>query len=123
MVESEGIEMILGVSRDDQFGPVVLVGFGGIYAEVLGDVSFLLPPFDAATVKMALSSLTLYPTLKGVRGAGSMDIDSYCEAAALLSQIALSLRDIVSEIDINPIKVGIDGCVGLDALIVVNRQA
>ena len=122
MVESEGIEMILGVSRDDQFGPVVLVGFGGIYAEVLSDILFLLPPFDAATVKRALASLTLYPILKGVRGQGSMDIDSYCEAAALLSQISLSLRDTVSEIDINPIKVGVDGCVGLDALIVVNRQ-
>ena len=122
MVESEGIEMILGVSRDDQFGPVILVGFGGIYAEVLSDISFLLPPFDAATVKRALASLTLYPILKGVRGQGSMDIDSYCEAAALLSQISLSLRDTVSEIDINPIKVGVDGCVGLDALIVVNRQ-
>ena len=122
MIESEGVEMILGVSRDDQFGPVVLVGFGGIYAEVMSDIAVLLPPFDAETVKRALVSLTLYPMLDGVRGTVSVDIDSYCQAAALLSQISLSLKDCISEIDINPIKIGVDGCVGLDALMVVNPQ-
>jgi acyl-CoA synthetase (NDP forming) len=122
MIESEGVEMILGVSRDDQFGPVVLVGFGGIYAEVMSDIVVLLPPFDAETVKRALASLTLYPMLDGVRGTVSVDIDSYCQAAALLSQISLSLKDCISEIDINPIKIGVDGCVGLDALMVVNPQ-
>ena len=122
MIESEGVEMILGVSRDDQFGPVVLVGFGGIYAEVMSDIVVLLPPFDAETVKRALVSLTLYPMLDGVRGTVSVDIDSYCQAAALLSQISLSLKDCISEIDINPIKIGVDGCVGLDALMVVNPQ-
>ena len=122
MIESEGVEMILGVSRDDQFGPVVLVGFGGIYAEVMSDIVVLLPPFDAETVKRALASLTLYPMLDGVRGTVSVDIDSYCQAAAVLSQISLSLKDCISEIDINPIKIGVDGCVGLDALMVVNPQ-
>ena len=59
MLQSSGVEMILGVSRDSQFGPTVVVGFGGVYAEVLGDVAVLMPPFNAATVKRALQK-TVY---------------------------------------------------------------
>ena len=74
MVETGGVEMILGVSRDDQFGPTVVVGFGGIYAEVLSDVAVLLPPFDAAKVKGALETLSMFPLLNGARGGLRMDI-------------------------------------------------
>ena len=123
MIEGEGVEMILGVSHDDQFGPIVVVGFGGIYAEVLNDVAVLMPPFSAATVKKALVSLTLYPLLEGSRGAGSVDINSYCEAASVLSQVALSLKDTVAEIDINPLKLGVNGCAGLDALMVLKKES
>ena len=123
MIEGEGVEMILGVSHDDQFGPIVVVGFGGIYAEVLNDVAVLMPPFSAATVKKALVSLTLYPLLEGSRGAGSVDINSYCEAASVLSQVALSLKDTIAEIDINPLKLGVNGCAGLDALMVLKKES
>ncbi|HIG68355.1 MAG TPA: CoA-binding protein [Porticoccaceae bacterium] len=119
MVHSGGIEMILGVSRDDQFGPTVVVGFGGLYAEVLADVAVLMPPFDSDTVKRALQNLAMYELLEGVRGAPAMDVDSYCRAAATLSQVALSLQDTVAEIDINPLKLSADGCIGVDALMVL----
>ena len=119
MVQSNGVEMILGVSRDSQFGPTVVVGFGGIYAEVLGDIAVLMPPFDSATVKRALQRLSMAEILAGVRGAPKVDVNSYCEAAARLSEIALILADTVSEVDINPIKLSVDGCVGLDALMVL----
>ena len=119
MFHSDGVEMILGVSRDDQFGPVVVVGFGGIYAELLADVAVLMPPFDSAAVKRALQSLAMYDLLSGVRGALKLDVDSYCEAAAKLSLFALLFADTVAEVDINPIKVTADGCIGLDALMVL----
>jgi len=119
MVQSSGVEMILGVSRDSQFGPTVVVGFGGVYAEVLGDVAVLIPPFDSAAVKRALQKLSMADLLTGVRGALAADVNSYCEAAARLSEIALVLADTVIEVDINPIKLSADECVGLDALMVL----
>jgi acyl-CoA synthetase (NDP forming) len=122
MVNSDGIEMILGISRDDQFGPTVVVGFGGMYAEVLADVSVLMPPFDSATVKRALQSLAMYELLVGPRGASKLAIDSYCEAAVTLSLFAVVLADTVVEVDINPIKLSVDGCLGLDALMVLSEQ-
>jgi acyl-CoA synthetase (NDP forming) len=122
MVLSDGIEMILGVSRDDQFGPTVVVGFGGIYAEVLADVKVLMPPFDSAAVKRALQSLAMYELLVGVRGASKLAIDSYCEAAVKLSVFAVLLADTVVEVDINPIKLSANGCLGLDALMVLSER-
>jgi hypothetical protein len=122
MVLSDGIEMILGVSRDDQFGPTVVVGFGGIYAEVLADVKVLMPPFDSAAVKRALQSLAMYELLVGVRGAPKLAIDSYCEAAVKLSVFAVLLADTVVEVDINPIKLSANGCLGLDALMVLSER-
>ena len=119
MLQLSGVEMILGVSRDSQFGPTVVVGFGGVYAEVLGDVAVLMPPFNAATVKRALQKLSMAELLTGVRGASKVDVDSYCEAAARLSEIAVTLIDTVVEVDINPITLTADGCLGLDALMVL----
>ena len=119
MLQSSGVEMILGVSRDSQFGPTVVVGFGGVYAEVLGDVAVLMPPFNAATVKRALHKLSMAELLTGVRGASKVDVDSYCEAAARLSEIAVTFTDTVVEVDINPITLTADGCLGLDALMVL----
>ena len=66
-----GIDMILGARQDPQFGPVVVVGFGGTFAEVLKDVSFLLPPFDAACARRSIDGLRLRPLLDGVRGRGA----------------------------------------------------
>ena len=119
MLQLSGVEMILGVSRDSQFGPTVVVGFGGVYAEVLGDVAVLMPPFNAATVKRALQKLSMAELLTGVRGASKVDVDSYCEAAVRLSEIAVTLIDTVVEVDINPITLTADGCLGLDALMVL----
>ena len=119
MLQSSGIEMILGISRDSQFGPTVVAGFGGIFAEVLSDVAVLIPPFNATTVKRVLENLSMADLLKGARGASKVDVDSYCEAAARLSEIAVAFSDTLVEVDINPIMLTADGCVGLDALMVL----
>ena len=122
MMQSSGIEMILGVSRDSQFGPTVVVGFGGIYAEILNDIAVLIPPFNAAAVKRVLENLSMADLLSGVRGASKVDVDSYCIAAAKLSEIAVNLSDTVLEVDINPVMLTANGCVGLDALMVLEKK-
>jgi acyl-CoA synthetase (NDP forming) len=119
MVQDFGLEMLLGVAHDSQFGPVIVLGMGGIYAEVMNDVVALLPPFDAETAKRSLKKLKMRSLLDGVRGEPALDIDAYCEAAAKLSSFALAFKHQIKEIDINPVKVMATGCIGLDALIVL----
>lgn len=114
----KGVEMILGVTRDPQLGPTVLVGSGGIHAEILKDVVTARPPFDAAWARRLLDRLKLRRLLDGVRGAPPADVAGLCEAAARLSVLAASLGDVVKEIDVNPLIVGPDGCLAVDALVV-----
>ena len=64
----------------------------------------------------------MYPLLEGVRGGSPLDIDSYCDVAAKMSAIALALSDSVVEIDINPVRLGVKGCIGLDALVVQEKK-
>ncbi|MEX0922834.1 MAG: acetate--CoA ligase family protein [Rhodovibrionaceae bacterium] len=117
MVEGGGVEMILGVKTDAQFGPTVLLGIGGIHAELLRDVTLLRPPFDAAVARRALDRLKMRRLLDGLRGAPACDIEAFCEAAARLSVLAAGLGDLVSEIDVNPIILRSDGCVAVDAVV------
>jgi succinyl-CoA synthetase beta subunit len=112
-----GAEMVLGVVRDDQFGPLVMLGFGGIYVETLKDVAFALPPFSAIAARRMVDGLKLRTLLNANRGRPAVDIDAYCEAAAKLSQLVHHLADVVCEIDINPLILGPEGCVAVDALI------
>jgi acyl-CoA synthetase (NDP forming) len=118
MIRGAGVEMILGVVNDAQFGPLILIGFGGIHAETLKDVRFALPPFGAATARRLLDTLRMRPLLDGFRGAPAADIEAYCQAAARLSVLAHGLREVVAEIDLNPVIVNADGCIAVDALIV-----
>ena len=118
MIEDQGVEMILGVSSDQQWGPVIVMGFGGVYAEMLADTTVLLAPFSQQTARRAVDRLLMKALLNGYRGRAAVDIDAFCRAASLLSVIAVELKDIVAEIDINPMMVRVDGCLGLDALMV-----
>jgi len=113
-----GIEMILGVNRDPQFGPVVVIGFGGVLAETLNDVQFALPPFDVAHARRCVDRLRLRPLLDGVRGELPVDIDAFCELAARFSEMAAALGEVVMEADVNPLIVHTDGAIAVDGLIV-----
>ena len=118
MLDTPGVEMILGFTMDEQFGPMVVMGIGGVHTELLQDVVTVAPPFDAATVLFCLDRLKMRKLLDGMRGNPPVDIPAFCEAAAILSVIAVEFADLVKEVDINPIKVLERGCVGLDALII-----
>ncbi len=118
MVTMSGVEMMLGMVRDEQFGPLVVMGFGGIHVETIRDVVHVLPPFDARRAKERLRALKLWPLLHGTRGGTPAAVDAFCEAAARFSVMAASLGDVLEEIDVNPMIVGSERCVAVDALVV-----
>ena len=119
MITDPGVEMILGVVNDPQLGPLIVIGFGGVYAELLEDRVALLAPFSEAAAKRALQNLKMKALLNGYRGQSAVNIDALCRAASLLSVIADELKETVAEIDINPLLVTSDGCQGLDALMLL----
>jgi acyl-CoA synthetase (NDP forming) len=114
----KGIELILGATRDSQFGPVIMLGFGGVLAEAMKDVVFALPPFDEAHARRILDRLKLRPLLDGVRGAPPAAIDRFCEMAAGFSVMVAAMGDYLQEIDVNPIIVSEKSCIAVDALVV-----
>ena len=113
-----GVEMLIGVSQDQLFGPVITVGTGGIFTEVFGDATFRVPPFDADEARRALHELTGFKLLEGVRGAKPGDVDALVTTIMNVQRLALDLADVVSELDINPLVVRPRGAVALDALVV-----
>ncbi len=114
----DGVEMMLGARLDPQFGPVVLIGFGGVYAETLRDVAFALPPFTAEHARRCVDRLQLRPMLDGKRGRQPSDVDAFCDVAARFSTVVDALGDSIHEMDINPIIVHEKGCTIVDALVV-----
>lgn len=117
MVE-RGVEMVVGVTRDDLFGPTVTVGLGGVLVEVLRDAAVRVPPFGEDQARAMLTELRGQPLLEGVRGAPPADVDALVEVVLRVQRMALELGDVLSELDINPLMVlprG-QGAVALDAL-------
>ena len=90
---SGGVEMLIGVSHDELFGPVVTVGLGGIFVEVLGDVTFRVPPFDANEARRMLDELAGLQLLEGVRGAKPVDVDALVDTIMKVQRLALDLAD------------------------------
>lgn len=117
----KGFELSFGAKRDPQFGPVVMVGAGGILIEFMKDRAIALAPFDEDEAKRLIDSLALRPLLDGKRGAPPSDIEALASALAKFSVMVADLGDLVQEIDINPMLALPKGCVALDALIVPGR--
>jgi len=113
-----GVELLLGVVRDPQFGPCLTIGSGGIWVEVWKDVRTLLLPTRAEEIRRALGSLRGAALLSGVRGARPADVEAVVGAALGLATLALDLGDVVAEIDVNPLVALPDRAVVVDALIV-----
>jgi acyl-CoA synthetase (NDP forming) len=113
------LELALGVKTDPVFGPVVLVGSGGVLVEVLRDFRLLLPPIDAAIAEEALRGLRIGPLWDGVRGGAPLDLPAAVEVLQRLGEAARGLAPVVSEIDLNPVLVGRrgEGATVLDALV------
>ncbi len=116
-----GIELALGIVRDPQFGPLVLVAAGGVLVEVLHDRRLAFPPLDASRARALIDRLRVRPMLDGVRGTPPADIDALAHAVARLSLLAADLGDQLDALDVNPVIVTSDGCVAVDALVVPRR--
>jgi acyl-CoA synthetase (NDP forming) len=114
-----GIELIVGVRRDPRFGPLVLVGFGGVRAEVLKEVAVALAPVDVDEAEVLLRSLRAAPLLDGARGRRPVDLRAAAEAAARLSRLAAAAPAIL-ELEVNPLLVYPEGAVALDARVVLS---
>ncbi|MFJ4472913.1 acetate--CoA ligase family protein [Streptomyces sp. NPDC089424] len=119
MVE-QGVEMVVGVTHDDLFGPTVTVGLGGVLVEVLRDTVVCVPPFGEDQARAALAELRGRPLLDGVRGRPPADLDALVEVILRVQRMALELDQDLAELDVNPLMVlprG-QGAVALDALAV-----
>jgi acetate---CoA ligase (ADP-forming) len=113
-----GTELILGMRRDPQFGPVVLVGLGGVLAEFLDDVAIRLAPIGEETAMGMLDDLRGAALLRGVRGRAGVDRAALARMLVALGDLGLERPDIV-EIDLNPVIAGPRGSIAVDALVVV----
>jgi acyl-CoA synthetase (NDP forming) len=113
----EGVELIIGVRRDPRFGPVLLVGLGGIFAEVFQDVAMALAPVEPTEAGQLLRSLRCAPLLDGARGRQRPDVSAAARAASALSRLA-ARAPWLAELEVNPLLVTADGALGLDARLV-----
>jgi len=111
---AEGAELIVGCLNDPRFGPVVLVGLGGIYAELLEDTAVALAPVDEHEAEGLILSLRGAPILKGARGRPALDVRAAARVLAALSGLAASRPDL-AEVEINPLLVLPEGALALDA--------
>ncbi|CUH95980.1 hypothetical protein P22_2068 [Propionispora sp. 2/2-37] len=112
-----GREVILGLTRDVQFGPVVAFGLGGIYTEVLKDIILRVAPIDRNEAKEMIESIRTYPILKGIRGQSKADLEALADAIVAFSQLPFRYEDI-EEADLNPVFVFPEGLAVADARIV-----
>ncbi|WP_136637703.1 acetate--CoA ligase family protein [Pseudooceanicola onchidii] len=113
-----GVETIVGVHDDPTFGPVVMFGLGGIFVEVLKDVTFRVAPFSLAEAHRMIREIRGYPVLEGVRGEAPADIQALAQLLSDLSRFASAHRDRIAGVDLNPVRVLPDGqgVMALDAL-------
>jgi acyl-CoA synthetase (NDP forming) len=117
-----GVELVVGIRRDPQIGPVLLVGLGGVLVEIMRDTVLALAPAGKAEARRMLGRLKGFKLLQGYRGSPPADLDAVCEAIARISEFAADFADQVEEIDVNPLLARPDGAIALDALIVLRDQ-
>lgn len=117
---SGGKEVIIGITRDAQFGHMIMFGLGGIYVEVLKDIAFRIAPLSKEDAYEMIRETKVFPLLRGVRGEAETDIDAIEKSILLLSQMALDFPQII-EAEINPllVKKRGEGVVAIDARFII----
>jgi len=119
----DGVEVFVGLVGDPQFGPVMTLGLGGIFVEILRDTVTAIPPATPAEIRALLGRLRGFPLLTGARGRPPVDLDRLCDAIASFSRLAAALGDELAEFDLNPLIAGGSGVVAVDALAVPRSHA
>ncbi len=118
----DSVEMVIGVHRDAAFGPVVMVGFGGILVEVLKDVAFAAAPVTHSEADAMLSRLRAARILDGVRGRPPVDRRRLCELLVDVSRLAAAAGPRLSGLDLNPVMAGPNGATAVDWLVMIGRE-
>lgn len=113
----DGPELLVGVTVDDTFGPVLTVGLGGIWVELLADVSVRPLPVDASVVRSMLRELKGYPLLTGARGRPPADPDATADAVVRIAAAAASLGERLDSLEVNPLRITAGGPEALDVLV------
>ena len=116
-----GVEAILGAKVDPVFGPVVMFGLGGIYTEVLKDISFAEAPLNKKLAKKMISRLKSAKMFEGARGL-KLNLDHLLDNIVKLSEFIYIYKDFVKEVEMNPLVIKEDMVIGLDALIIPNLE-
>lgn len=123
MLSGKGLEVIVGVKNDPQFGPMVLFGIGGIFVEVFKDVSLYPAPFGPAEALMMVDSLQAAKLFHGYRGRAELDIEALTRAMVAVSNFAVANKNVLVEMDINPLFVFEKGkgVVAADGLVIMKK--
>lgn len=116
-----GTEVIIGVVNDHYFGPVVMFGLGGVFTELLKDVTYRFAPFDIETAHEMIAEIKAAPLLTGHRGSTPLAVDALADALSRVSLLAADHAGRIAEIDVNPLFVSAKGVVAADALIVLKN--
>ncbi|MBS1862561.1 MAG: acetate--CoA ligase family protein [Actinobacteria bacterium] len=113
-----GSELLVGARTDPRFGPVVLVGPGGLFAELFGDTALALAPLTVAEAGALIGRLKIAPILAGARGVAAVDLDAAARAVVAVGALVASHPEI-AEAEVNPLRLRPDGCVALDARVIL----
>ena len=116
-----GVEVIIGMSRDAQFGPVLMFGLGGILVEIIKDVSFRIVPLTRRDAGEMIKEIKGYPLLQGYRGQEAVDVSNLEELLLKVSDF-VEQNPVVKELDLNPIFAYSDGAVAVDARVILDES-
>jgi acyl-CoA synthetase (NDP forming) len=116
-----GLEVIVGALEDESFGPAVMLGLGGIFAEVLSDVAFRVAPLDRRDAEEMIREIQGHTLLSGARGRAPLDVEALVELLLSVSRMLMERREI-RELDLNPVRVYEHGLLALDARIIVRED-
>ena len=105
----DGKEVIVGMSHDPQFGPTIMFGLGGVFVEVLEDISLRLAPVTRSDAEEMVKEIKGHKVLEAFRGKPKADIEGIIDTILRVSKLSMDMGDVISEIDINPLMVFDEG--------------
>ena len=117
----KGIELIIGAKNDFQFGPMILLGMGGVGVEIYKDVSLRMAPLKTRDADNMIKGLTAYRLLTGYRGVEPINMDALKKTMLNFSMLMMDLRDITESVDLNPVMCNAKSCVIADARIMLKK--
>jgi acetyl-CoA synthetase (ADP-forming) len=115
-------EVTIGALRDKQFGPAIMFGLGGVFIEILKDVSFRIAPLNKSDAEEMIKEIKGYPLLLGYRGSQRLDIDAIADFIVRISELMMDI-DGIDQLDLNPVSVYSSGLIAVDVRVILSRGA